>query len=264
MAKDNIPDEPDDSSGSFDESDDTFGLPEIEYEPIKREEEPAAEPTAQDREEEREEVEEPVGAPTSGVREEHPYEPPRYEEPVRAQYEYTYSHEPEAPVWPKVLGILLLLAVLVGGGLWYFLKYKPEHDEEARLAAARQAAADESYRRDRARADSLAEIERQRVRRINDSLARIPPTPASGTIDTLTGRTGRYYVIVASNIDDDLLMDYARKLSVAGVSSKLIPPHGRVRFYRLAIAEGDTYANAQATADGMKADYGAGLWVTRY
>ncbi|HEX7014506.1 MAG TPA: hypothetical protein VF191_03290 [Cyclobacteriaceae bacterium] len=266
MAKDNRPDEPEDSSGSFDESDDTFGLPEIEYEPIKREEEPAPEPTPPPKEweEERREVEEPVASEPSRIEEEHTYEPPRYEEPERAQYTYSYSHETESPMWPKVLGIILLIAVLIGGGLWYFLKYKPARDEEARLAAARQAAADAAYRRDRARADSLAEIERQRVQRINDSLARIPPKPAFGTIDTLTGRTGRYYVIVASNIDDDLLMDYARKLSASGVSSKLIPPHGRVKFYRLAIAEGDTYANAQATADGMKADYGEGLWVSKY
>ncbi|MFO7257735.1 MAG: SPOR domain-containing protein [Bacteroidota bacterium] len=264
MAKDNRPDEPEDSSGNFDESDDTFGLPEIEYEPIKREQEPTPEPPSREWEEERKEVVEPVAEESSTVHEEHTYEPPRYEEPPRAQYAYTYSHETSSPVWPKVLGILLLLAVLIGGGLWYFLKYKPERDEEARLAAARQAAADEQFRRERARADSLAEIERARVRRINDSLARIPPKPASGTIDTLTGRTGRYYVIVASNIDDDLLMDYARKLSAAGVSSKLIPPHGNVKFYRLAIAEGDTYASAQATADGMKADYGDGLWVTKY
>ena len=264
MAKDNRPDEPEDSSGNFDESDDTFGLPEIEYEPIKREEEPPAEPETTEWQEEKREVEEPVAAEPSTVHEEPTYEPPRYEEPTHARYEYSYSHETGSPMWPKVLGIVLLLLVLVGGGLWYFLKYKPARDEEARLAAARQAAADAAFRRDRARADSLAAIERERIRQINDSLARIPPKPASGTIDTLTGRTGRYYVIVASNIDDDLLMDYARRLSAEGVSSKLIPPHGRVKFYRLAIAVGDTYATAQQTADGMKADYGDGLWVTRY
>ena len=40
MARRKKPDEdqPHDSSESFNESDDTFGLPEIEYEPIKREE----------------------------------------------------------------------------------------------------------------------------------------------------------------------------------------------------------------------------------
>ncbi|MDV3310223.1 MAG: DUF4366 domain-containing protein [Cyclobacteriaceae bacterium] len=264
MAKDNKPDEPEDSSGSFDESDDTFGLPEIEYEPIKREEEPTPEPPAKEWEEERKEVVEPVASEPSSVHEESSYEPPHYDEPTRPQYGYTYAHETESPVWPKVVGIILLLAVLIGGGLWYFLKYKLARDEEARLEAARQAAADDAFRLARARADSLAAIERERVRRINDSLARIPPKPAAGTIDTLTGRTGRYYVIVASNIDDDLLMDFARKLSASGVSSTLIPPHGRVKFYRLAIADGDTYASAQATADGMKADYGQDLWVTRY
>lgn len=276
MARNKKPndDEPEDSSGSFDESDDTFGLPEIEYEPIKREEEPAPEepapgetyqPEEIEAEKETEETSVPDDEPApSPFEEERRYEEPQYEEPARAQYEYTYSHETESPVWPKVLLILLALLIVVGGGLWYFLRYKPQQEEESRLLAARQAASDEAYRKERNRQDSLANIENARIKHINDSLASIPPKPASGTIDTLTGRTGRYYVVVASNIDDDLLMDYAKKLSASGVSSTLIPPHGRVKFYRLAIAEGGTFATAQSTADGLKSDYGDGLWVTKY
>lgn len=279
MAKDKKPngDEPEDSSDSFDESDDTFGLPEIEYEPIKREEEPAPDepepdeisrPAEIEAEREEEEVSEPAASGISDgpgpFEEERRYEEPRYEEPERTQYEYSYSHEPESPVWPKVLMFVVGLVIIVGAGLWYFLSYKPQKEEESRIIAARQAAADEAFRKERSRQDSLAAIESARIKRINDSLASIPPKPAFGNIDTLTGRTGRYYVVVASNIDDDLLMDYARKLSASGVSSKLIPPHGKVKFYRLAIAEGDTYATAQSTADGLKADYGSGLWVTKY
>lgn len=280
MAKDNKPndDEPEDSSGSFDESDDTFGLPEIEYEPIKREESPAPdepEPEEYRPSEIEAERDEQVSEPVSSGDEQSPfeetprydeprYEAPQYEEPSRSQYEYTYSHETESPVWPKVLLIVLALIVVVGGGLWYFLQYKPQKEEENRIRAAAQAASDAAFRKERARQDSLAAIDNARLKRISDSLASIPPKPASGSIDTLTGRTGRYYVVVASNIDDDLLMDYARKLSASGVSSKLIPPHGSVKFYRLAIAEGDTYATAQSTADGLKGDYGDGLWVTKY
>lgn len=278
MAKDNKPndDEPEDSSGSFDESDDTFGLPEIEYEPIKRDEDSAPDepepdeyrPSEIEAEKEDEQISETVASGSTDEQssfEEGPrYEAPQYEEPTRSQYEYSYSHETESPVWPKVLLILLLLVVVVGGGLWYFLHYKPQKEEENRIRAAAQAASDQAFRKERARQDSLAAIDNARLKRISDSLASIPPKSASGSIDTLTGRTGRYYVVVASNIDDDLLMDYARKLSASGVSSKLIPPHGSVKFYRLTIAEGDTYATTQSTADGLKGEYGSGLWVTKY
>src|SRR5690606_29399078 len=116
MARNKKPndDEPEDSSGSFDESDDTFGLPEIEYEPIKREEDPtpdepepdeASRPAEIEAGKEEEQVSEPVSFdpvdepdPFEGERR---YDEPRYEEPARTQYEYAYSHEPESPVWPK-------------------------------------------------------------------------------------------------------------------------------------------------------------------
>ena len=68
----------------------------------------------------------------------------------------------------------------------------------------------------------------------------------------------------ARPIDDDLLMDYAKKLSAKGVSTKIIPPFGDNKFYRLAIADQDSFALAQSNADAAKADYGAGVWVIKY
>ena len=60
-------------------------------------------------------------------------------------------------------------------------------------------------------------------------------------------------------------MDYAKKLSATGVSTKIIPPFGKSSFHRLAVAEGDTYATTQETADGMKGgDYGNKVWVVKY
>ena len=65
-------------------------------------------------------------------------------------------------------------------------------------------------------------------------------------------------------IDDDLLMDYAKKLSAKGVSTKIIPPFGTKKFFRLAIGDHDTFALAQTNADAAKADYGGGVWVIKY
>lgn len=257
-------DQPNDSSENFSESDDTFGLPEIEYEPINREASTEETPVEQS-ESTAPESNQPVEEPAAPVEEPKPYfeETPRYED-SRSQYTYSYSHETESPVWPKALAIVLGIVILVGGGLWYFMYYKPKQDEEKRLAAAQLAAQQEAFRKEKERADSLKLIEDARQKRLADSLAAIAVKPAQGTIEMLEGRTGRYYVVVASNVDDDLLMDYAKGLSGKGVSLKIIPPHGRVRFYRLAIADGDTYASAQATADGLKPDYGDKLWVSKY
>ena len=89
--------------------------------------------------------------------------------------------------------------------------------------------------------------------------------PVAGTIETLSGRSGRYYVVVASSIDGDLIMDYAKKLSAKGATLKIIPPFGKTKFHRLAVSDADTYANAQAAADGMKGgDYGNNVWVVKY
>ena len=75
-----------------------------------------------------------------------------------------------------------------------------------------------------------------------------------------------YHVVVASAIDDDLLMDYANKLIKQGKNVKIIPPGGKNgKFYRLAVESKETYDDAQASADGMKGgDYGDQLWVMRY
>ena len=265
-------DQPNENSENINESDDTFGLPEIEYEPIKREEPeevpeepvspPVEEPVAEqveEIEEQKEEIQEQVEEERSTYFEE---QTPRFEDQP-SQYTYAYQ-ENESPVWPKALAILLGIIVVVGGALWYFMYYQPKQEEERRLAATKLREQDELFRREKARADSLKLIEDARNQRISDSLAAIAAKPAIGTIETLEGRTGKFYVVVASNIDDDLLMDYARELSGKGISSKIIPPHGKVRFFRLAIEEGDTYETMQAQADAIKDQYGNKVWVSKY
>ena len=94
---------------------------------------------------------------------------------------------------------------------------------------------------------------------------RIPDAkPAEGTIETLADRTGRYYVVVSSSVDGDLAMDRAKKLSASGKSTKIIPPFGKWKYFRLCIADFDSFAGAQSNADASKAEYGDALWVLKY
>lgn len=226
-------------------SDDTFGLPEIEYQPLSREE--------------TRETSESTSTTTSETTAT-PYEMEKEE--IR-QNEYTtntyYNNDDDnhSP-WPKILGILAILLV-IGAGVWYFGFYRPQQ-QAAELQAKNEREAEEARQRE---ADLALREQQEAEKRRADSLAAIA-TPAAGVIDTLTERTGRYYVIVASAVDGDLIMDYAKKLTPKGLSPKIIPPHGKVKFYRLAIADGDTYASTQARADELKAEYTAGTWVVKY
>lgn len=252
-------------------SDDTFGLPEVQYEPLKRDQtEPPAEVPSEPVAEEpvvNTPAEEPVYEKPYETVEETPPVSQYQEETVHNQEElhHDYSHhysyrEPETPMWPKILAIVLLL-LLVGGAVYYFGFNKGDDKDIAARELAREAAAKAAEERRRAEAAEKARAAAEQKRL--DSLASIPKV---GTLEVLSQRTGQYYIVVASAIDDDLLTDYANKLVSQGKSVKLIPPFGKKgKFYRLAIEAKDSYADAQATANGMKGgDFGDQLWVVKY
>lgn len=251
------------SQENLENSDDSFGLPEIDYEPLKRETPPdeiAKEETfVSNTEPTYNAPEPPLNIPSPPIQEtpkEEPSEDSAYYEPS-----YSYSYEEERPsIWPKLLLIVLLLAI-AGGGIWYFVSYRPKQLAIEAREKRERVAADEAEQR-RLAEQSRREDEEARKKAAE---AAVPAALPAGTIETLSGRSGRYYVVIASSIDGDLIMDYAKKLSSKGVTSKIIPPYGKVKFHRLTVAEGDTYANAQATADGMKGgEYGDKLWVIKY
>jgi hypothetical protein len=271
---------------NLDNTDDTFGLPEVEYQPLKRDEEVKAEEPVQPEELESPDekiviinesntvIPEPPAAsdPASQFRESEPMEveSPREEiaeekrtyESSHQTYQPSYTYKEESPsLLPKVLVILLLL-LIVGGAVWYFALYRPKQLAKQELERKELLAIQEEARRkedERRAAAKRAEDE------ASNAAAQVEAKPAIGSIETLSGRSGRYYVVVASSIDGDLIMDYAKKLSTTGVSTKIIPPFGKSSFHRLAVAEGDTYATTQETADGLKGgDYGNKVWVVKY
>jgi hypothetical protein len=273
---------------NLENTDDTFGLPEVEYQPLQRGEpehivEPPQETPPEPPVEENPEVvviNEPSQAepePIVAAEEPPPFEfregstheevhgddrpdRNRYDD-VHQPYTPTYSYQDDTPSpWPKILGILLVL-FLIGGGIWYFMMFRPAQQAKAEQERKELAAIQEEARRKEAeRQAALKSEEEQKVAETAP-----PPKPAVGNIETLSGRSGRYYVVIASSIDGDLIMDYAKKLSANGVSTKIIPPFGKSSFHRLAVADGDTYQTTQATADELKGgDYGDKLWVVKY
>jgi len=235
--------------------DDTFGLPEIEYEPINRETPPATDVPPP-------ETQEQINQPQYTEEQPVTNTPMERDEVRQNEYSSTYYDEDEGnSPWPKILGIAAILLILGAAG-WYFGLKKPKDEAAAREKAQQEEQARaEASRRDQELADEQRRIAEETQRKA-DSLA--IATPPAGTIETLNDRTGRYYVVIASAIDGDLLMDYAKTLSQKGVNAKIIAPYGNVRFHRLTVAEGETFASTQQTAEELKSEYTESAWVIKY
>jgi cytoskeletal protein RodZ len=268
MAKTNDPQDDDSlDRNKNNDSDDTFGLPEIHYEPIKRDEiqiepESTSENSEQTSAQSKSEGDESAWDEGNIRAAEEPAEKAA-EDSTQTEYYKSVYEEEESSIWPKVLGALGVVIVLLAL-VWYFVIYKPKQDEaaeKARIEAQQKAAAQKAREEEETRLRMERETaERQRL----DSLANASKKPAAGSIETLNERTGRYYVVIASALDSDLLMDYAKKLSANGETCKIIPPYGKHKVSRISIAEGETFAAASAKAEELKATYGDALWVLKY
>jgi len=243
----------DEPNENVNESDDNFGLPDIEYEPLNREE------VIQ---EENAQIEE------NKIQASHPEDfdnldpDPIDDFDLDSDSPYQDIEDEPSSVMPKVIGIIAVLAIAAGAA-WFFMVYQPKKkiaDEKARQELAVQQEASDKLKRE---AELNAQLKQQQdEQRRADSLANV--APKEGAIEELTGRTGRYYVVVASALDDDLIRDYAKRLKDKGVSCTIIPKPSKGKFYHLAVADGATYADAQGTADGIKTQYGDGAWVIKY
>ncbi len=94
-----------------------------------------------------------------------------------------------------------------------------------------------------------------------------PAQPASGspgTINTLSSRTGNFYIIVGSFIDSDLARDYTKKLSNNGKNPFIILPYGRAITHRVAISKYGTLAGAVNEIEAYRSEYGSDVWVLKY
>mgnify|MGYP001251878891 CR=1 FL=1 len=91
-----------------------------------------------------------------------------------------------------------------------------------------------------------------------------PTQLTPGEITTLEQRTGKSYVVIGSFFDGDLAMDYAKALAKNGHSPQIIPPFRDYRFYRVAVAEFNSFAEAEAQAPSYGEQFGREAWPLRY
>lgn len=98
---------------------------------------------------------------------------------------------------------------------------------------------------------------------INDN-ASVSYSGESGTMEIVTSRTRRTYVIIGSFVDEDLAKDYANKLGKSGTNTKLINPTGTQKFYRLSVADFGTISEAAGSLDALKSEYGNNLWIIKH
>jgi hypothetical protein len=230
-------------------NEDNFGLPDLDYKPLDKLDDASTQSHNQETSPMMEEAgstsqEELVHEQLVQEEERVPYKPVEEATPSKA---------------PVIIAILIGLVVLVAGFLVWKYVIQPSN-----LKAQQEKLAKEKLQKEQAEASRLAKQREEEERQRLAAEAAAKAKPAVGAVEALSAPTGRYYVVIASAVDGDLVMDYAKKLSLKGIGCKIIPPFGKWKFSRLAIADHDSYATAQTAADGMKAEYGNAVWVIKY
>jgi len=151
-----------------------------------------------------------------------------------------------------IIGIIIFVIVAAGFVWWFFLR-EPEKPVVQTPKPQPKPKVEQPV-------DTMPKVEETPM--IEDE------KPASGTVPgqvtQLTQPTGRYYVIIASFIDDDLAMDYGDKLAKSGVGSMILNPKTDRGFYRLALADFVGLKDAALEAERLKSTYGEGVWVIKY
>ena len=204
----------------------------------------------------------------------------------------------------KTLLIIVIAIVVVAAatGIWYFGFYAPakEAEEQARLEQIARAEAEkkrqEKAAQDKARYDQLIadadaafnsedwesagslytdasrilsneQYPKDQLVLVNttlDEIAALEARRQAGEIETISEPTGRYYIIVSSSIDDDLALDYAKKLAYDGANTRIIEhTAGDIPYYRVTVSD---YASLEEAQNAMPSfsSFENGVWVLRY
>ena len=96
------------------------------------------------------------------------------------------------------------------------------------------------------------------------------PTPEEQvetyTLTEVTARAAspRYFLVVASFIDEDMARDHSDALLKQGKNTFLVYPYGDIAYYRLAIGQFESFALASKEISRVKDGYEENLWVLKY
>jgi len=286
-----------DGGDDFNDADENFGLPDFEMKPLdetgseeSKEPDPTEDPTNYSSEQD-----EVVSAKEEYEEE---YKEPEYFDPsTERNYNSNPSKAKSSSKGGVIIFLIIIILVLGGGG---FAGYKywwvPRGIENAKFeklvlqADSLKEAGDmlgakakyqealqikpkqENLRLEISQIDDFLEEQAKKKReeeaRIQAELAAKRAAeeakPKIGSVEIIEAKTGRYYIVVASDIDDDLAMDFAKNLSKSGTSSKIIKPLGKNIYHRVTVGDYETFSEAQGKADELKGTFGNNIWVVKH
>jgi hypothetical protein len=249
-----------DQEDNINEADDSFGLPDLEFNELDEEsteEEPVhsdsedADETAESNDEE--EATEPYVEEESeaydAIAEEEETPKPAYVPP-----------KPESNA-PKIIAFIVIVVVATVA-IWYFGFYRPQvAAEKARIEAADQKAKAAALAAENKRAEEQRLAAEQAV---NEAADVDEQASQESAFTTISESTGRYYIVIESFVDSDMAADYGKELATKGFSTALLSPQGKRKFHRLTAGDYGTFVAAQEEANRLKAEFGEDLWVLKY
>jgi len=108
----------------------------------------------------------------------------------------------------------------------------------------------------------IEEVIESEVKTDPPELESVPKT--IGVISEICRPLDKYYLVVASFLDNDLAFDYAEKLILSG-SNVIIILDFHVRYFtRVALLEYETLDKANVGLDKYKDEFDEQLWVLKY
>jgi chemotaxis protein histidine kinase CheA len=256
-----------DEQDNINEADDSFGLPDVDFNTLDEESEEEEDSTEESTESEDENVEE-IEDSSQEETEEETAEDDEDSDATEAEEDTSVKRtyvppKPESNT-PKVVAALLI-TIVISVGVWYFMFYRPQAAAVEKAKIEAQAKADKAKKAAAAAKKKEAEEIKAAEAAANTDADADEEASSTATFTTISERTGRYYIVVQSNIDGDMAADKGRELAEAGTSTVLLSPGDKKTYTRLALA-GDyaSYVEAQEAANTKKSEFGETIWVFKY
>jgi hypothetical protein len=211
--------------------DEDYGLPNIEIKPIQ---------TAESKREKK-----PVGPPAAtaaaGVTKPDAAASQEAEKPSDVEV----AEKGSSYTW---LVMLLVLALVIAGG-WFY--YQNANEGESEVASVEPVAEEQvSVPAPPAQEVVEAPVEEEEMFTLTEIKSR--------------GDRTRYFLVVASFIDEDLAKDHAEQLHENKMNTFLVYPYGEIAYYRLAIGQYESFALAAEEIEKVKDNFKENLWVLKY
>ncbi len=245
------------------DADDSFGLPDLDYKPLEEDTSETEEASSEEEAEPETEEAESTYASESSADDQHEPEGELAQEIEEEKPTLRYQMEEESSNAPKIIGgiiVVLVIAALV----WYFGFYQKQQKEIAAAEKAKQeqldkqkAAEEEAARKMKAKADAAAAAEEAQ-------LAAETQEQANAGVQILSERSGRYYIVLESFVDEDFAKDFGNKVAQEGTPSFLIPPYSKKKMQRVAIGGYDSMDEAKAALNDLAEEFGTGKWILKY